>query len=387
MRNEVLNYLFSVGNSVRGVKNFEKFLDKIGNPHLDFKSIHVLGTNGKGSTTMILKQLLIGANYNVASFTSPTVKIVYDRIQVNSNNICEEEFAEIFLEIIDLTKEYKLGFFEILTAIAFIYFSRSNIDYAIIEAGIGGLNDCTSYVKCDVRLLTNIGLDHTNILGGSLDMICLQKLGALNSNEHLITTVDKNMHSLVTEYCNSRSISFQFVDSNISYELSLKGNHQKKNASLALACINFLRINLDDTIIKNALLSVEWPGRLQQITRNVLIDGAHNISGLEACLNFCNEYYGKNNYSVVFSCLKDKDANQMYNTIKESAKDVVFTTFSFDRAYTESELEKFSFNTNKDYRGLLREALSCKENYLFVGSLYFIYDILKTLEEDEIDFK
>ncbi len=372
---KIIDYIFTVGNSKRKVDNFKEFLREIGNPHLDFKSIQIIGTNGKGSTAMFLKSLLRQANKTVATFTSPTVKVVYDRIQIDSVNISSEEFCKIFNEIECKIKKYQLGFFEILTAIAFKYFSKSKIDYAIIEAGIGGLNDCTSFVDCDVRLLTTVSYDHMDLLGYTIEEICFQKLGALNPCEHLITTAN-NAHKFIADYCSNKSITYEFVKKPVNYNVSLLGEYQKMNASLALRCISHLDIELSEKQIIMALKSVKWPGRMQLIRENVLVDGAHNVEGILACTNFCNKHFGKNNYTIVFSCLKDKEIESMINYLKMSSNKIIFTTFDFYRAYNRSELENLSIDTELDYKKLVDNAFNSNENYLFVGSLYFIYDIL-----------
>ncbi len=376
MNNEqIINYIFNVGNSTRGVTNFEEFLIEIGSPHLDFKSIQVLGTNGKGSTTMFLKGLLRAANLNVATFTSPTVKVIYDRIQINGVDIPSEEFCSIFLEIETQVKKYQLGFFEILSAIAFKYFSKNQVDYAIIEAGIGGLNDCTSFVDCDVRLLTTVSYDHTDLLGNTLEEICVQKLGALKSDEHLITTAN-SQEALIIDYCKKHSITYQFVNTPVSYDVSLLGDYQKLNASLAIACIKYLKIELDEAQIKAVLQTVKWPGRMQMIKDNILIDGAHNVEGLTACLNYCDAKFGKDNYTIVFSCLKDKDILAMSSQLFERATNVTVTTFDFYRAYSKEEIAALPMECEPDFKRLVDKAFASSDNYLFVGSLYFIYDIL-----------
>lgn len=382
MVNKVIDYIFKSGNSKRGRASFEQFLKDIGNPHLDFKSVQVVGTNGKGSTTQFLQSLLRTKYDSVATFTSPTVKVVYDRIRINNEDISEHDFVTIFMEIEAKIREYELGFFEILTAIAFKYFSKKCVDYAIIEAGIGGISDCTSIVDCDIRLLTTVGIDHVDILGSTKEEICLQKLGALKENECLVTTVnDPTLIPIIENFCLNNKNKLIFVSKGVEYDLVLNGEYQKFNAALALECSRQLGVELSEREIINAFSTVTWPGRMEKIADNFYLDGAHNKEGLNAALDYCDKVFGVNNYKVVFSCLKDKDLKEMYKILNDRCNDITFTSFEFIRAYTKKDLDVFPYKCTWDYPSIVEDALREKENYLFVGSLYFVFEIHRYLEK------
>ncbi len=234
---QIKSYLYNLGGASRGLDNFSEFLSKYDNPHQKLRTIQVLGTNGKGSTTAILQRLLSEKYQSVATFTSPALIDVFDRIQINRTDISTEDFTRIFNLIIDDAKEHHLGFFEILCAIAFIYFAENNVEVAIIEAGLGGESDCTSVIDAEVRLLTNVGFDHTEVLGDTIESILKQKLGACTSGDVLITAItDKELTCIIDEYCKVNNINVIYSKNDFDYNLNLIGNHQKSNAALAYEC-------------------------------------------------------------------------------------------------------------------------------------------------------
>lgn len=376
--NDINDYFKNLGGSTKGIENFRNCMNELNNPQDSFKTIQILGTNGKGSTTAFMQKLLTTKYDKVATFTSPAIVTIYDRIQINCCEIFEEDFVLIFNEIFEVIVKYQLGFFEVLTVIAFIYFERNGVDIAVIEAGLGGKHDCTSIINPEVRLLTNIGLDHTNILGNTEEEICLQKLGALKSNEHLITTIDNKFMKIVEEFCESNNVSFTHVTKPTTYNVSLIGEHQKMNASLALACVDYLNIKIEN--VEQLLSEVVWMGRFQKVQNNFYIDGAHNELGIRSAIATANQVFGKNNYKVVFSVLKDKDLDSILKLFTNEGILVTFTTFDYARAYNKDELVTLNINYETDYSILVEEALHNKEcNYLFTGSLYFVTEILMYL--------
>lgn len=377
---ELKNYLYNLGGASRGLDNFSDFLAKYDNPQNKFKCIHVLGTNGKGSTTAILEKLLENKFCQVATFTSPALIDVFDRIQINRTDICEDDFTRIFNLIYKDAKLHQLGFFEILTAIAFIYFAEQNVNYAIIEAGVGGKHDCTSVINAQVRLLTNVGYDHVDILGASLEEILIQKLGACKPGDTLITTInEKTLKTIAEKWCEKNSVSCLFVSNYVEYELNLLGSHQKQNASLAYECCKVLQLNLTEEMVKNSFKTVCWRGRFEKIAENAYIDGAHNIDGIYQSLKTADQIFGKKNYNVISSILKGKDVRMFNKVFNEHANKTTFTTFEYLRAYTREELLEFDVNVNFNLKQLIDEAINSNDNYLFTGSLYFITEIIKYL--------
>lgn len=381
---EIKNYLYNLGGASKGLDNFREFLSLYDNPHLKYKTIQVLGTNGKGSTTAMIEKLLEN-KYNVATFTSPAIIDVFDRIQINRLDISEDDFVEIANLIYDDAIKYSLGFFEVLCAIAFIYFSRNNIDYAIIEAGLGGMCDCTSVIKSEVKLLTNVSYDHVDILGNSLEEILMQKIGGVK-NETLLTTLsNETLIPKMKEYCQNNNVELNIIKEKYNKELGLVGEYQKTNASLALACIKHLKIDLSEEIIEESFKNINWNGRFQKISDNIYLDGAHNLDGVKCSLETATNIFGNKNFNVVSSILAGKDIVQFSKMYKEKAKGVVFTTFDYPRAMKKEELLCYNLDVELDFKKLLNNAFKSNENYLFTGSLYFVTEILKYLENDNYD--
>ncbi len=380
---EVRNYMHYVGGSTRGRDNFEEFLKEIDNPHKKIRTIQVLGTNGKGSTSAFLQKLLENKYEKVATFTSPAIVDICDRIQINRSDIPRDDFVRIFNEIHEKAKRYHLGFFEILSAIAFIYFDENNVDYAVIEAGIGGKRDCTSAINAQARLLTNVGYDHTEILGDSIEEILIQKIGACNSGDTLITTINKqDQCEIIDKYCRENHINLIYVKNKTEHNVGLVGEYQKYNAALAHECVKFLGINLTSTQVENAFNTVVWRGRFEKIRDNFYIDGAHNIDGVINSMNTANDVFGKGNYNIISSVLKGKDIYKFEEIFKKNAKNVVFTTFSYPRAYTREELSELDLSIDLDLNKLINNTFNSSENFLFIGSLYFMTEIINILNNE-----
>ncbi|MFV0499582.1 MAG: bifunctional folylpolyglutamate synthase/dihydrofolate synthase [Bacilli bacterium] len=376
---EIKEYLYNIGGASKGIDNFKNFLSCYGNPEEKVKCIHVLGTNGKGSTTVMLAKILQTKYKKVGTFTSPAFLDVYDRIQINRIDIEKVKFNKIFNLIYQDTLKYHLGFFEILCAIAFIYYDQEGVDYMIIEAGVGGKYDCTSVINPDVRLLTNVGYDHIDVLGNTLDDILMQKLGACRNGDNLITTISKEHYSSVIEYCKQNNITYVLVNKIVDFNLSLQGIHQKINASLVYECIRFLNINISLNELAECFKNVSWQGRFEKLKENIYLDGAHNIDGIKVCLQTANDIFGKNNYNIVSSILYGKDIKTFNKEFKNNGKTVVFTTFDYKRAYNINDLLHEDVNVCADFKTLIDQAYINDENYLFVGSLYFVTEIHKYL--------
>lgn len=382
MNDRIKEYFYNLGGASRGIENFLEFLAKYDNPHTKYKTIQVLGTNGKGSTTAMVQKLLENKFAKVATFTSPALIDMYDRIQINRIDISEAEFEKIFDLIHDEAVYHQLGFFETLCAIAFIHFANENVDYAIIEAGIGGVRDCTSVIDAQVRLLTNVGFDHVEVLGNTLKKILLQKVGACRSGDTLITTIDEgSQKQVIKKYCKENNVECIFAKKLTKYDLSLMGEYQFKNAGLASECIKFLNVELTEEEFENSFKRVVWCGRFQNIANNTYIDGAHNIDGLLQSIETANKHFGKNNYKVISSVLRGKDVYAFNKILCDNASETTFTTFDYPRAYTIEEMNEFDVKKDFELFSIIDTAIDSNDNYLFVGSLYFVTEIIKYLKE------
>ncbi|XMB87389.1 folylpolyglutamate synthase/dihydrofolate synthase family protein [Mycoplasmatota bacterium WC44] len=363
------------------------------NDPIDYKCIHIAGTNGKGSTVSYLKSALIGAGYNVGTFISPFVVVFNERITFNNQYISDQDFIKYvnLVRINLIAADLEISFFEILTIIAFLYFQDKEVDYAIIETGLGGRLDSTNVINKEVALITNVGLDHMEVLGDNLEQIAKEKLGIVRTN--LITSVDSELRPQFQEYCDMRSAELIFTQDIIDLEvkgnytkfkykdflvvLSMLGEHQAKNASLALEALLYLRekkgLLITDEQILNGLKRAFWPGRLEQIGKDIYVDGAHNIDGIKTLVNFIKEL--DKPVTVIYSCLSDKEYTKMLEILEPNVDKIYFTEFDYPRALNAESLFEVSNHKNKHIVKNYKDTFNyIKEDEftIFCGSLYFI---------------
>ncbi len=412
-----------------GLERTEKILEILGNPHKHIKTIHVAGTNGKGSTTAMLTSILMDAGYNVGSYISPYIEEFEERIQINRNNIPKEELAEVVTEVSKaVSKVVDLGYvnpteFEIITCAGFLYFHKKNIDYAVIEVGLGGRLDSTNVITPILSIISSISLDHTQILGDTLDKIAHEKAGIIKENVSVIlfpqekvaedviekTCKEKNSKLIkvprdISEYVAVTSntlegkeiktqqinLKNEYID---SYELSLLGKHQILNSTVVVYAARELmnlgvKISKDNII--NGLKSVQWPGRLEIMKNNplVVIDGAHNIDGIKKLTESIDLYFKYNKLILILGILADKQVEDMIETIAPKAERIISVTPHSDRAELAEdlkiEIEKLGVSCEAidSYEEAYKKALSyCNDDDLLLisGSLYMIGDMRKII--------
>jgi dihydrofolate synthase / folylpolyglutamate synthase len=411
-----------------GLKRMEWFMEKLGHPERRLRAIHIAGTNGKGSTVWYLRSILNEAGYKVGTFTSPYVESFNERISVNGQPIDDQDLIELVEKIKPLTDELEkteLGSpteFEVITAMAIYYFAKINIpDIVIFETGLGGRLDSTNIIHPILTIITNIGFDHTNILGDAIDKIAYEKAGIIKPGVPLITATEqpeaiqvlneKAMETHSTVYRLGKDFTIaqhQSLDGGEQFSvetpfmqfknltISMLGAHQVKNAALAVMAANYLymyfSLLIEEEHIRKGLVQTKWIGRFEQLTENphVIIDGAHNREGILSLVQTVKSHLEKKKIHVIFSALKDKNVEEMVLPLTEIAQSITFTSFSFPRAYSAKELyqvfndrlENISFE--EDFR-LAVEAklkqLTENETLLITGSLYFISEIRRIFQE------
>lgn len=393
---EAISFIENKRNSNKnGHLNVDIILDILNKPYNNYKKIHIGGTNGKGSTVSFLANLLINHNYKVGTFTSPFITNFNERIRINNLDISDEELLYYINRILEIEKSYPLTFFEFITVIAFLYFSDKNVDYALIEVGIGGLNDVTNLVNYDLSLITNVGYDHMDILGNTIEEILYNKLGIIKENNTLITTIT-NFNNEIINYCltkNSKCIILNEINiiklnpltiklNNNIYELSLNGIYQASNAVLAITAFKYLIEEYKEDIIKYSLKNTKWPGRFE-IYRNIIIDGAHNIHGMNALVNSLKSIYPNEKFTFVFCVMKDKESIKMLSLIKDISNLIILTKIDYDRSQETNFLFKnLDFNNKIIINNLedIFEYINTLDNkIIFTGSLYFISLVRKYL--------
>ena len=421
---QTLEYLerLRVFGSNYGLERTEKLLEKLGNPHEKIKLIHIAGTNGKGSTSSILGNILISHGYRVGFFNSPHLEDIEETIRINNENIKEEEFIELINEIkVYVDEVIEEGFnhpteFEVLTCIMFLYLYRKKVDFGIIEVGLGGRLDSTNVINPILSIITSISLDHINILGDNITEITKEKCGIIKKNTPVITCMQKdealeviiekaslmNSNLIVSNSNNFRFINvsfndkiyqevgFKFDEKEEILKLPLLGDHQIINLSLAISAIKELNslnyIDLDIEKVKFGVFNTKWNGRLEVINKEpiIVLDGAHNLEGIEVLKRSIDKYFKFNNLYLIIGILKDKEVEKMVEVITPSANKVYTlepNSIRAEKAETLKEIIK-KYNDNveyfEDYNKAIEDVLSKaneKDLILVCGSLYMIGSI------------
>ncbi len=345
MTYKVKNYLNSLFSLQRrgiklGLEHTKSLLSVFENPHEKFLTIHVAGTNGKGSTCAYIERILRYSGYKVGIYTSPHLFNFNERIRVDGRPISDDEIV-CFLD--NTFKEInKIGstFFEVATVMAFNYFCKKKVDVAIVETGLGGRLDATNVIKPVISVITSISMDHTEILGDSIEQIANEKSGIIKEQTPLfVYRQDRNILDVFQEkairYNAKMKISkipknisvntkgTQFTYNNQNYMIPLFGSHQARNAALAIDVVNQFDPKIDYDITYNALKKVFWPGRMQEVRQRIFYDVSHNKNGMEKTLQTLKDLFpGKSIYGLL--CLKKgKDLASMKNLILRNFKNLI----------------------------------------------------------------
>ena len=327
--------------------------ESLGRPDEAYKIIHVGGTNGKGSVCSFLTNVL-SKSYKVGTFTSPYIVSFNERIKINLDVISDAELLKQINEMQAFNASFSqsygepLSFFELLTLIALKYFKEQAVDVAILEVGIGGLLDSTNVVESDLALITTIGFDHMQQLGHSLESIASNKLGIVKNKTPLITTVDESLYGQFKAHCDKMSSMLYFIKPDMinitqenplefvyeyhTYKPRLLGLHQAKNATLAIAAINYLYPKLPVKTIKLGIEETTWPGRFEVMSTKplIILDGAHNVHGINALVESLKAYYKKDVHTL-FCAMADKDTLHMLQRLSEVSKTMHLTHFDYKR--------------------------------------------------------
>ncbi|WP_097027578.1 bifunctional folylpolyglutamate synthase/dihydrofolate synthase [Clostridium peptidivorans] len=408
----------------KGLERTNKILELLGNPHKDLKCIHIAGTNGKGSTTAMLTQILMESGHKVGMYTSPFIEEFEERIQINNNNIPREKLCEVVEKVkIAVDKACELGYdepteFEIITAVMFVYFHEEKVDYAVVEVGLGGRIDATNVINPLISIITSISYDHIKILGNTLEEIAYEKAGIIKEKTPVVLyPVEEEAKLSIEKVANEKQSPIIYVKRENSilkeklynvpcqeivintnkdtYEvqLSLLGTHQLLNCSVAINAAEELQnigVDIKKEHIIEGLKKVKWPGRLEMLKSKpmVVIDGAHNIDGITSLKNSINTYFKYNKLILIVGILSDKQVEDMVKVITPEASNIITVTPPSYRAENSSELVEIikKYNTNceamENYKEAYEKALSyANENdlVLICGSLYMIGEMRKTI--------
>ena len=395
-----------------GLYRMEAILEALGNPERGLKSIHIAGTNGKGSTAAMVTSFAKAHGLRVGTFTSPHMDSIRERIQLDGVPLGEEPFwqaASVVREVESrLFEEWgSFNYFEILTAMMFVVFQQEAVDLAIIEVGIGGLLDNTNLGHPLVSVITTIGLDHQDLLGTTLEEITAQKAGIIKAGQQVVVgPVTRECMDVIREIASEKGATVQAFGEDFSLvedsyqdieltiplkQLALKGAFQKENATVAIRAFRSWMEATDRSVqaefIEAALRVVSWPGRMEvlQETPLVIIDGAHNLPAIERLVQNMTARVGKKQ-TLLFSALTRKDSQQMLLRLQEALPDVniILTSFhpskgqSIARSDVEAYLDSRKISYEESFEDVIDRFASStddKSELWVTGSLYFIAEV------------
>ncbi|MVO99692.1 bifunctional folylpolyglutamate synthase/dihydrofolate synthase [Paenibacillus lutrae] len=375
---EAVNWINGlIPNGIKpGLQRMELLMEKLNHPHRRLKFIHVGGTNGKGSTCAFLTQVLRQCGYDVGSFTSPYLEKFTNRIQYNGQDIEEEtllRLANRLKPVADEIAATELGspsMFEICTALALLYFGTVTYpDYVVLEVGLGGRLDCTNIVAPVVSVITNIGHDHMDILGDTLEKVAMEKAGIIKPGVPLVTTVEQpEIIGLFKNEAKSKRATAYVLGEHFSYEpvsgglgeqrlnfsgpfrkienvpVSLDGAHQFKNAAAALMTLEVLRqynaLIVEEEDLYAAMSKTEWPGRLEMVSESprILLDGAHNPEGAQTLAAALEDIYTYKKLHLMIGMLSTKNQPGYFRHILPMVDTLILTEPDFHKKESASRL-------------------------------------------------
>ncbi|MFA4844453.1 MAG: folylpolyglutamate synthase/dihydrofolate synthase family protein [Candidatus Margulisiibacteriota bacterium] len=362
-----------------GLERIERLLKELGNPQLRFQSLHVAGTNGKGSTCVMIASILKESGYKVGLYTSPHLFDFRERIKINGRDISRSDFKRGLAKVEALSRSWpeQPTVFEVLTAVAFWYFAEKKIDYAVVEVGLGGRLDATNVLTPLVSVITNIDLEHKAVLGNTLAKIAIEKGGIIKPRVPVITGEQKPAALKVLQYQAEKngSVLIQVNSQGAGLSSGLIGEHQKINAACALAAVRLAGIKADKEAILRGLARTNWPARFQVVARRPLtiVDGAHNPAGMATLVATLKAEYPDTKFTFIIGAQGDKDAAEMLRLIAPLAKKIIITRSSHRQAATQlGGTEPLPLKT------ALKQTAG--EARVIAGSLFLAADALKLLD-------
>ena len=316
-----------------GLEHTQQLLDACGNPHHQLKFIHLAGTNGKGSTAAFIYSILRASGLNIGLYSSPHLVRFNERIRVNGVPIADVKIVEYMKLFSADIRRIESTFFETTSAMAFWYFKQEKVDVAVIETGLGGRLDSTNVIEPKIAVITPISMDHSDLLGNELKSIAREKAGIIKEKIPVISSHQENaVKNVLVQKAAEVDAYLMFVDSptdctismagtffrqdDLDYQLTLIGEHQAQNASLAVAAVREFGSPVNDDHIRIGLLNATWPGRFQVLFKDphVIYDVAHNEQGIKSILKTVNNIFEKKPIGL-FALKEDKELELIANVI------------------------------------------------------------------------
>ena len=391
-----------------GLERMAWMLEELGNPQDNLKAVHIVGTNGKGSTVNALQTIFSQAGYEVGTFTSPYIIDFKERISINGQMISEENLLGLVERVKPVverlpkeTEHENATEFEIITVLMFLYFGQVHpVDIAFIEAGMGGLHDSTNLFS------PSIGLDHQAVLGNTHAEIATEKAGVLKNGASFIYATDRtDVRDVFKQKANEEgsktyelgkdftaegsSHSFDFIYKEQRLEgiaLAMAGQHQVANASLAIMASLLLQKDypkVTPELIKDALAHASWLGRTEFLMPNLMIDGAHNNESVKVLIDLLRSEYADKDIELLFAAIDTKPIDSMLAQL-ESVGDLTVTSFEYPNSV---KLDKYpvTYKQVSDFQTWIEEHVTANDDKLYVitGSLYFISQVRKWILEQE----
>lgn len=420
--NNILEKLFSLHRfGIKpGLERILAILEKNGNPETKFKSVHISGTNGKGSVSAMLASILLEAGYKVGLYTSPHLVKFNERIQINGKMISDDDLVRLASKYLPESETVDATFFEITTAIAFEYFAENDVDVAIIETGMGGRYDATNVLMPILSVITAISKDHSEYLGDSIEQIAEEKAGIIKKkvqvvafdNGDIINSVIKkkakkesaplvfssdNPLPKIVKYTHTfnRVVEVEFAGETFTTHFKLAGKHQIENLRLVVGAAEKLRkvftINAPDVesgieYVKDNLF---FRGRSEVINKKPLtvLDGAHNIASISSLKEtILNSKYKSNKFNILFAAMQDKDIREMIEELEPIADSFIFTTPKTERAAKRDLFEKIAkerklkYTYYEDVVDAYIYANKLRQPLIITGSFYLAGEVLNYLE-------
>lgn len=383
-----------------------RFLARLGNPHVGMNIVHIAGTKGKGSTAAMIASVLSAAGYRTGLYTSPHLQRVEERLQIDGRAILTDDFVGLIERVrpivgeLDATAAEEVPashgptYFEILTAMALVYFADQRVDWAVLEVGLGGRLDSTNVSAPAVSVITSISFDHTKQLGNTLAEIAAEKAGIIKPGVPVVSgVVQEEPRTIVrqmaaqhgcrlvertvdfdatyraakvasgkqheTLHSSSATMDFGYRVPRREYslstvELSLLGEHQAANAAVALAAIEELRsqgCDIDEPAVRTGLANVQWPARVEVIAESptVILDAAHNVASVLALLKTLRQSFTARKRALIFATTRDKDSRGMLQLLLPEFDDVIFTQYQHNpRGVPVQDLEQIAVELGFD---------------------------------------
>ena len=417
---EALEYIHSVLwlGSRPGLSRTQELLKLLGNPEKGLRFVHVAGTNGKGSTCSMLNSVLCASGYKVGLYTSPYIVRFNERMCVNGSPITDEELAELTSVIKPFADgmEDKPTEFEMITALAFLYFKRHNCDIVVLEVGMGGALDSTNVIESPiVSVITGVALDHTSVLGNTVAEIAAQKAGIIKKGKPVVyggrdeTAFDvisekakENGSALVRTKLDRINVKSMDVTGTVfdycrlcDVKLSLCGAYQPENAATVIETVKLLNENgfaVTEEALRKGLENAKWRARFELLANEppVIFDGSHNIQGVAAARDSTKSFFGDEKVILLMGVLADKDYREMVGILSETVEQVFAVTPDSPRAldsekladvFSESGIPAKSFiNICEGVTEAYKKAIEKNKPLVMLGSLYMYGEVYSSFE-------